>query len=218
MKYIHEITEIDHLLKDKACFVLDFDGTIADTENLHWEAYNQCLAKYNVTLGDDEIKRYIGHTEFKIYDMIRADFQIQFDNETFLNERLTAYFALAESYDLVPFSYVHDLLTTYPDKTYIILSSQKRSVIDFFLEKWQLQHIFTKIFTVFDDKISKESFLANTVKYTGYAATDVVLFEDTNRNLELAKQYHILPIGVEHKYNKGLLQSGAAIIVGELIK
>lgn len=80
---------IDFLFNNKKIMIFDLDGTIADTETFHWKAYNQLLKnKFNIELSMDNISRYIGNAEINIYSMIKKDYNIDFDDQEFLNERL----------------------------------------------------------------------------------------------------------------------------------
>jgi len=38
--------------------LFDLDGTLADTERLHWQAYRQILLEYGIDVGIDEYRRY----------------------------------------------------------------------------------------------------------------------------------------------------------------
>lgn len=49
------IIEIEELICDKKVFLFDFDGVVAHTERLQWEAYNIVLGKYNVIITKKDI-------------------------------------------------------------------------------------------------------------------------------------------------------------------
>lgn len=91
-----EIKDISELIINKKVFVFDFDGVVAHTERLQWEAYNVVLKKYNVMITKEKWLNYIGTSEREIYKMIKKDFNIQFDEEKILQERLNVYLKLVE--------------------------------------------------------------------------------------------------------------------------
>jgi len=84
----NSVQDLRHILKDKKVFVMDFDGTIADTESLHWITYNPLLKKYGVEFTEADVHKYssIGCTEVQIYAEIKKDFNIDFDNNDFWHE------------------------------------------------------------------------------------------------------------------------------------
>lgn len=73
------------------CVVLDFDNTIAATEQYSWLAHNKSLEKYGVYLNSQYIKKYIGHPDNEIFAMIEQDFNIKIDYNTHYSERLKNY-------------------------------------------------------------------------------------------------------------------------------
>lgn len=201
-------------LKDKELFIFGFDGTIANTEEYQWEACNILLAKENVTLKREHIYKYIGHTELKIYEMIKEDFGIEFDNEQFFKERFDVYVKLTKENNLQPFPYIRRLIKDFKDIEFVILSSQRVHVIDMYLKKWGIDTEFTKIISVSDHQISKHEALKDTEKYYGYSSDVSVLFEDTNRVLQIGQAEKIFSVGIEHMYNVGLLTDCDVVIEG----
>ncbi|WHH57825.1 HAD hydrolase-like protein [Petroclostridium sp. X23] len=207
-----DIREIGSLLESKKVFIFDFDGTIADTETLHWAAYDICLSEFNIALTKKHIDRYIGNAEIKIYSMLKDDFGISFDDDTFFDKRISIYLELIKKKDLKPFNFFMDLFNKYRDICFCILSSQKLNIINDLLKLWDLDSAFDKIISVASGDMSKADILSDTYHYYGAYNNEVVLFEDTNRNLALAQQERILAIGIEHQYNKSVLVDCNAII------
>lgn len=208
-------TELIERLHSRKLFIFDFDGTIADTETYQWMAYNECLKDYNVTLNIDDINRYIGHTEYKIYETIKKDFNIDFDNQEFFEQRIEIYLNLTNRDNLQPFTFFNELIEAFPEAEFVVLSSQKEEIIKLFFKKWNVEKRFSRIISVLDHKISKEEALGNVEKYYGYTSEESALFEDTNRNLALGLENNIMSIGVEHQFNVGLLKDCHVIIRGK---
>ena len=209
------IKNIEELIKDKTAFIFDFDGTIANTEILQWEAYNVVLKKYNIVI-KEEYLGYIGHTEKEIYKMIKRDFHIEFDEDKLLEERLQVYLQLVKQKELKPFDVFNSLLEKYKDIKFHILTSNREEVINEMLEYWNLKYRFDKIVSISNGKITKKDVLANTEQHFKENYNNVVLFEDMDRNLKLAVDENIVAIGIEHRFNYGLLKNCDAIIVGEV--
>lgn len=208
----HDINDISPLLYGKKVFVFDFDGTIADTEPLHWQAYNICLSEFNITLSDDYIRRYIGNTEINIYKMIKEDFKIEFDEADFFEKRISIYLELCKTQNLQPYEFFADLYRKYRDTRFSILSSQKTFVINKLLKQWELQSVFDKILSVAAGDISKAEVLQNVDNFYGCLNSEIVLFEDANKYLALAKNEKIVAIGVQNQYNHLTLKDCDAIV------
>lgn len=203
------------LLKGKKVFIFDLDGTLAETESLHWEAYNELLAQYNVHLTDEDIGRYIGHSEISIYGMIKRDFGISYDDETFLRNRIEKYLELVKKRKLKPFDFAFDLLKT-PDVCRILVTSQIPPVVDQLLSYWGLADCFAFRYCCHDGKYAKKQIYKQINDYIGDHAPvkpeEVVLFEDSAHYIAQAKQCGITAIGVEHKFNREKLNACDAIL------
>ena len=197
---IKNIKEIDEVLKLKKVFIFDFDGTIADTEPISWKAHNMCLKEFNIVLGDEEIKRYIGNTDEKIYSMIMEDYGIQVDKEAIINKKISLHLELAKAEKVKPFKFFTDICSMYPDISYNILSSNKVSVIEEALQDWGLLEKFDKIISVSTGEVSKKEVYKDTYKFYGYSNEDAVLFEDSNKYLGLGKDEGIYTVGVNSRY------------------
>jgi dTDP-4-dehydrorhamnose reductase len=55
-------------LSQKNCFILlDFDGTLVNTDDLHYECYRQVLYEYNITLDYNDFLKIINESSIDIY-------------------------------------------------------------------------------------------------------------------------------------------------------
>ena len=204
---------LDKLIKNKNILVFDFDGTIADTESLHWKAYNELLKEYNVRLMPKDIHKYIGHPEIQIYSMIKEDFLIDFDDEEFLKERLKIYLRLVEKENLQPYQFIKDIFNEYQkEHKYILITSQMPNIVEYSFRKWEIDKYFdlNNCFFCNDGKIRKNEIYKDISKYLkidniGY--NDIDVFEDSEYYLSQAKDLKMTTIGIEHQYNIGKIKS-----------
>lgn len=208
------LSEKSNLIESKKLFIFDLDGTIADTEYLQWQTYNELLKEFNVRLEYDNITKYIGNNDTKIYEMIKTDFSITFNNSDFGDKRGKFYYELVDRYNMVPFEFFYEVME-YIGIEFCILSSQKIEVIEYLLKRWKVYEKFNKIISVSKGELTKEDILKDTKKYYGHNQENCVLFEDTNKNLALGKKYNIFTVGVEHRYNIDKLVDADIIIVNE---
>lgn len=209
--------DVEFFLNNKKAFIFDLDGTIADTETLHWEAYNEVLKEYGVYLKSDNIKKYIGHSEFQIYEMIKNDFQIDFDNNEFIEKRIGIYLDLVEKKKLQPFKFIPDILKNNNAKNAIV-TSQIPLVVNKLLTLWNLDKYFPKKyrFCCHDGRYTKENIYENVSSYLDFEyslnANNVVLFEDSAHYLKKGLSLGFITIGIEHQYNRNLLKDCDAIM------
>ncbi len=182
--------------------IFDFDGTIANTEDFHWFAWNDILASYGVFLTDDHIRKYISNHDYKIIEMIEHDFQIKIDNyDDFIDKRLKNF--INKQLNKVK---AYDYFLNMNKENYCIVSNQKAEVIKAFFAFNNLKS--PTILSALDMVVSKEKLLENTIKCN----RNVIVFEDSNKYLKLAKSYGAKAIGIEHKWNIGTLIDADEII------
>jgi HAD superfamily hydrolase (TIGR01509 family) len=61
--------------------IFDFDGVIADTEALHFEAFNEVLAQYNIELTDEEYyEKYLGYSDIDCFNALNDDYHLEWDD------------------------------------------------------------------------------------------------------------------------------------------
>ena len=203
-------------LKDKKILLFDLDGTMADTEPLHWMAYNALLKAYGVFLTPENIRNYIGHSEKAIYDMIKRDFGTELDYKKFAEERLSKYLELVEETNLMPRAFMDGILSSFEGAKGIV-SSQMPHIVKALLRRWRYEKFFpeSSIFCCHDGKYTKKGIYENVFSVFGTepcSMDKVVLFEDSAHYINEAKKLGMTVIGIEHIYNKGTLLNCDAIL------
>ncbi len=219
---VNSLSKILPVVDNAGLYIFDLDGTIADTELLHWEAYNVLLEEeYGFKLTDSDIKRYIGNSEKAIYKMIESDYQIKINVTDFLSKRITAYLKLVEQRNLQPFKWVSDFIGEFPNAPILLLTSQVPEVVDYLLSYWGLDDVIPKKMriSVHDGNISKAEVFADPYAYIEKSKEDsrIVVFEDSDHVAKLAASFGYTIIGITHSYNKGVLKH-CDIIIDEGIK
>lgn len=166
------------------CVVLDFDNTIAATEQYSWLAHNKSLEKYGVYLNSQYIKKYIGHPDNEIFAMIEQDFNIKIDYNTHYSERLKNYIDLILNSDLKPYYYINELLDL--DLKFFILSSNSEFAIRKILKHWGIENKFEKVYSMLDMNLKKSYVLENSKTFFGFDQSEIVVFEDSPNIINLA--------------------------------
>lgn len=198
-------------LENKKILLFDLDGTMADTERLHWTAYGALLKDYGICLTASHIQKYIGHSEKAIYDMITEDFGIEFDYDGFAENRLKKYLLLVRETNLRPYAWIEEIVRNF-DGVMGIVSSQMPHVVEALLKFWDFEKYFPKgtVFCCHDGRYTKKGIYENVFSYFGIepcAMENVVLFEDSRHYINEAKNLGMTVVGVEHTYNKGILKN-----------
>ncbi|MDR3292751.1 MAG: HAD family phosphatase [Clostridiales bacterium] len=211
---------LNNLITDKKLLIFDLDGTIADTEPLHWAAYNLLLARQGIVLDDAHIGTYIGNPETEIYKKIKVDFPAaMIEPEQFLKERIGVYLSLARETCLKPFPYFSRILEEYADIPKALLTAQESSVVETLIAYWGLENVFPKNrrLTAHDGKLTKKDVLSDINKYIDVGARiqndGILLFEDSAHVLKIAHECGVLSVGIEHRYNKGTLREFAEVVI-----
>lgn len=211
------LKDIQFLLNNKKCFIFDLDGTIADTETLHWEAYNVILAEYGVHLTNEHVQKYIGHSEISIYQMIKSDFSIDFNDEEFMQRRIDIYLDLVAQKNLLPYPFIYEILENSKVPN-VIVTSQIPPVVDRLIELWELDRYFPREvrFCCHDGTYNKRDIYKNLSAYIGINHTlspgEIVLFEDSLHYLVEGQRLGLVTVGVEHRYNRNSLKNCDAIM------
>lgn len=209
------IKDLEKLINNKKVFVCDFDGVVAHTEKLQLDAFNIVLEKYNVNISKEIWLNCIGKSELEIYKIIKNKFNVEFDEEKILKERLIVYLNLVKKTELEPFPTFMELLNKYSKMKFYILTSNKEDIVKNMLEYWNILSRFEKVISVSSGKTTKKDILSNTNEHFGVEKSDIVYLEDMNRNLKMAKELNITTIGIEHEFNYKLLENCDAIISGD---
>jgi len=202
------ITSIDKYLKTKKTIIFDLDGTIANTEVIHYLSYKKLLKELDIQFEMHDFMGYIGNSERVIWKRMKNNYNIELDIEEMVKKRTNIVLTLIEEEDLKPFDYFFKVLEKYPNHEKVILSSQIPLVINYLINKWDLEDVFSsdKILSVSDEKHKKSFVLENLSKFyncisDGYKNEDIILFEDSNSTLKAARDLGIDAIGIEHQFN-----------------
>lgn len=150
----------------KGCVIFDFDGVIADTERLHFAAYNQTLAAHAAAIGGSLVlaeetyfRKYI------VYGDREGFFHILRDHGRSTDANLVQMLAGAK-HDLFekqlhsfanPLPGVRELLTWLEERNVprAICSGARRGEIEVLLEAFKLRHYFDVLVTIEDVRHGK---------------------------------------------------------------
>ncbi len=207
-------------LGDKRAYIFDLDGTIADTERIHWEAHNLVLKKrFGIEVDLPHIYSYLGTPESVFLKQIEKDYNIDIGGpkgkgyEKYIKERNK----VAEKLILKtskPFPFMTELLEGTFGISIFLVSAQNRHLIHKMLQAWGLLGTFTDVntFVVEGDKTKPYYYDFIFQKILKNAKPEeVVLFEDVNKYLDEGKKRGFVTVGINNGFGKEEVKSDFTI-------
>ena len=119
---------LKQILSEKEFFIFDMDGTITDTEPLHFEAYRRTMQDFfpDLLLTKEEfLTCYVGHPETEIYGLLKQAHNISFANDAFFERRIEHLFRLVNEKHLTTTTFYRKICSIFKDKKRIILTSKR---------------------------------------------------------------------------------------------
>lgn len=204
--------------------ILDFDGVVADSEPLHFKAFNKVLDGYGVQLSEqDYYSKYLGFTDSDCFDALDSDLNLNL-NEQIIDKLIQRKGEVFEQLVITENSIipgVEDFLKMLKQNNIriAICSGASLSDIELMLEGSNLRICFEVI--VAADHIRKgkpdpEGFLLtlaklNKTEITPIAVNECVIVEDSHWGLEAAKAAGMRTLAVTNTYPSEELQSADKI-------
>ena len=198
---------LSKILDQKRAFIFDFDGTLADTERLHWVAHNQILKEeYGIEVDHEHILSYLGKPEETFLAEIEKDYNITIENkEKYSKKRakLAVKIILKES---KPFQFIKDVLSNIPLGVRVFLvSAQNKNAVLKIMQKWEFLRYFNERNSFFCDaehpvKSDFYQVIKNQLKTT--SPDRIVLFEDVNKYLKIAKEHGFVTVGIDSGFGE----------------
>jgi len=203
------------LLDNKRAFIFDFDGTLADTERLHWVAHNEILKKeYGIEVDHEHILSYLGKPEEVFLEKIERDYNIKIENkEKYSKKRakLAIKIILKES---KPFEFIKEVLDDSFGIRLFLISAQNKSVALKILHKWNFYRHFNENNSFFCDNAHpvKTDYYDHVMKILKNAKPEeVVFFEDVNKYLKAGKEKGFVTIGIDSGFGETITEADFVI-------
>ena len=215
--------------------IFDFDGVIADSEMIHFRAFNAALEKYGILL---DLKKYwseyLGFTDKEAYQQIKKDNNLDWDNEKieWLIDEKAVFFDEIVAKEGVIIDGVMDFIAALKDygMTMAICSGATGADIESVFRATQkraginMREFFEVVITADDVKNGKPSpegytltlKKLNTITNTDIKPSEVIVIEDSHWGIEAGKAAGMIVAAVTNSYKKEELTGEADIVVDNL--
>ena len=196
------------LINAKKVILMDFDGTVADTEPLNYLTWVKCMNDYGLEFNEDYFKKIIGKSLTEIASTLEEIYQSKFSKQDFLNglpKFIETFKEWEEKNDDKIFDYVYDILNNFENTPKYIVSNQSKEIINSVLSKHGIDKKFVKIISCIEEKTNKEKIYENAEQIFNVKPCECLLCEDMDKYIEMGKKFGMATIGVQHKYNKKIV-------------
>jgi beta-phosphoglucomutase family hydrolase len=201
--------------------IFDMDGVIVESEPVHIRAEKQTLQKYGIRTSSEELQKYTGTTaKFMFEDLIKK-YGLAATSEEMFDEKEEIMFKLLED-NAQPTKGVLELIKNLKaKKTKLgIASSAHRKLIDYFLSRLEIEHLFDVVISAEEVRHSKpdpEIFL-KAASELGVLAAECVVVEDAGLGVEAAKKAGMKCVGYRNLHSGNQDLSKADVIVDDFSK
>jgi len=208
--------------------VFDFDGVIANSEPLHYQAYRDVLAQRQVALSErDYYARYLGFDDIGAFQAIAADRSLAWtraDIDALVARKAVQLEALERDVSVL-FPGAADAVRRAAAAVPIAISSGARGEeIRRVLQRENLASCFTAIVAAEDTALSKPApdpylralALLRASAGGALAARDCVAIEDSRWGLQSARAAGMRTVAVTNTYEKSALTGEADLVIPSL--
>lgn len=202
--------------------IFDLDGTLALTQQFHYQAFSQVFAKYGITYTEnDDLYKYAGMGSGVIFPTVFADHGLMLTPEQikqYSDEKKEIYDRIIHSEKIEPVAGVVDFLKRMQSRGYrmCVASGNKLESIEYLLDALHIRTFFEFIVTNKDadkPKPSPDIFLTAAKKF-GFEPEECVVFEDAVNGITAAESAGMTSVGIASRIPEMDLRNvGADIVV-----
>jgi HAD superfamily hydrolase (TIGR01509 family) len=187
--------------------IFDVDGTLTDTEPLHFEAANKVLARFGVQLSEEENSHLLGLDEPSFWQEVIRRFDLSADPAALGTSRMEEVLTLIRE-GIVPLPGIPELITGLIMRGFPLAtaSSSPRAVVEAILEELGLQRAFKVL--VCGDQITRgkpePDIFLKAAADLGISPENCMVFEDSPAGIHGARRAGMFTVAVQNRYNIGL--------------
>ncbi|MCP4297330.1 MAG: HAD family phosphatase [Proteobacteria bacterium] len=208
-------------MKRLKAVLFDHDGTLVDSEIIHYRLWKEVLTNYQINYTEDLYRAEgSGIPTLKNAELLISQYGLSMTSValTGIKEKTTREYLKRDCFPLMPFTL--DILKYLKEKDFImgIVSGSNRFAVEATVNSHQLTDFFDILVTGDDVEHNKphpEIYL-KALKQLGINAEQCVAIEDTESGIQSATSAGITCCGVRNEYSKDHDFSQAACVVNNL--
>lgn len=197
-------------------YLFDFNGVLVDDERVHFAAFREVLAKFDVPLDEETyLARYFAFDDATGFRNMLADAGKPHDDEVVARcvaDKLPVYMRAVEQ-ELVIFPGAFELLRACAERGVVgIVSGALRVEIDFALARAGATALVSTIVAAEDVSACKPdpAGYLEALRRLAVAPADVVIIEDSVGGVKAGVAAGCAVVGVAHSYDEGKLRAAGA--------
>lgn len=202
--------------------IFDLDGTLALTQQFHYQAFSQIFKKYGIEYTEhDDLYTYAGMGSGIIFPTVFSDHGITLTDEQIKDysaEKKEIYDRIIRSNEILPVPGVQEFLKQMKARGLLmcVASGNKTDAIEYLLNQIHVRDFFEHIITNKDaakPKPAPDIFLA-AAKKLGLMPNECIVFEDAINGIQAAESAGMSSIGLATRIaEKDLRENGADLVV-----
>ena len=198
--------------------IFDMDGTLVESERVHWQAWHDTLADHGLqTPSFEEFKKYVGMSDEQVAEDFSESGGRALDPSELLREKSVSYLQLIPQIRLLPG--VRDTIDRYRERYPLaVASSSPYGDLIAILEHHKLLHHFSCIIggdMVPHKKPEPDIYLLATSRMS-VSPSACVAFEDSHSGVSAAKTAGLMAVAVPHSMSLDHDFSRADAILGSM--
>jgi beta-phosphoglucomutase-like phosphatase (HAD superfamily) len=198
--------------------IFDMDGTLVDSERIHWLAWKQTLAADGMAIpGYDDFKKYVGVSDEEMAREFSAAADPELDPLQLVTRKCSAYLDLVPKIELLPG--VFEILERWQGRfSMAVASSSPYGELIALLEHHGLRDRFVQV--VGGDMVPRKKpapdIYQMAVSRLGVAPAACIAFEDSQSGVSAAKSAGLTAVAVPHAMSADHDFSNADVVLDSL--
>lgn len=188
-------------IKSPFLFVFDCDGVIADTAQIHFEAWKQCINNLGISISDEYLNKLRGISRMECLDIIINDYNIilsklEFDELCKIKNEI--YIKKIKNDEVKIIKPIIDLIVKLKKNNFLVAIASSSLNAKLILIKMNIISYIDYIVDPIEIKFGKpnpEIFL-NAFEYFNLDARDVICFEDAKNGIDAINASGAFSVGI----------------------
>lgn len=200
--------------------IFDMDGTIIDSEPLHFSLEDKIFKSYGINMDKEEHNSYIGTTSFYMWDKIKNRYNLKEEVKELVKKDRDEYYhtIIKNPEKIIEMEGAVSLIKKLYEKNIklCLASSSPLDVINHVLKTLKIDKLFCQVITgdaVKNSKPSPDIFL-KSAELLKVLPEECVVFEDSNNGVTAAKRAGMKCVGIRNP-NSGIQDISSADIIIE---